>query len=58
MDRTEIGVRALASHELEMYQPAGRIVDEDQQGASITPVFEPTVVAAIDLDQLSECFTA
>jgi hypothetical protein len=40
-----------------MYQPAGRIVDEDQQRTGIASVFKPAMVAAIDLDQLSKCFT-
>ena len=57
MDRAEIAVRALAARELQMHQPAGRIVNEDQQRAGITPVLKPTVVAAINLDQLSERFT-
>ena len=56
--RAEVAVRALAPYESKLHQSAGRIVDEDKQGAGITPALEPTMIAAVDLDQLSECLTA
>ena len=46
----EVAVRALAQYELQMHQPTGRVIDKDQQCAGITPVLEPTMVAAINLD--------
>ena len=38
--------------------PTGRVVDEDKQRTGVTPLFEPAMVAAIDLDQLAEGLTA
>ena len=49
----EVGVRALARHEAQLHQLAGRIVDEDQQRARLATLLEPAVVAAVDLDQLT-----
>ena len=47
--RVEIGESRLAPDELQMHQPAGRIVDEHQQGALRPAILEPPVLAAIDL---------
>ena len=49
----EVGGRALAGHEAQLHELAGGIVDEDQQSAGLTTVFEPAVLAAVDLDQLT-----
>ena len=37
-----------------MHQPAGRIVDEHQQGALRPAILEPPVLAAVDLDQFAD----
>jgi len=41
-----------------MQQPAGRITDEDEQGAFWTPVLKPPVMRAVDLHQLAETVRA
>src|SRR5271156_6418987 len=51
--RVEISESRLALDELQMHQPAGRIVDKHQQGALRPAVFEPPVLAAVDLDQFA-----
>ena len=40
----EIAERALGCDEAQLHQRAGGVVDEDEQGAGITPILEPTVV--------------
>ena len=49
----EVGGRALAWNEAQLHQPARRIVDEDQQCAGLPALFEPAVLAPVDLDQLT-----
>src|SRR5271156_5229017 len=51
--RVEISESRLALDELQMHQPAGRIVDKHQQGALRPAVLEPPVRAAVDLNQLA-----
>ena len=41
-----------------MHQPAGRVVDEDQQRAGRPAVLEPAVLAAVDLHQLAQAVAA
>ena len=52
--RMEIGKRRLALDKLQMHQPAGRVVDKHQQGALWPAVFEPPMLATIDLDQFAD----
>jgi hypothetical protein len=49
----EVRVRALAGYEAQLLEPARRIVDEHQQRTGSTAVLEPTMGAAIDLDQVA-----
>jgi hypothetical protein len=49
----EGGFRTLAESEFQMHETSCCVVDEDQQGTGIAPVFEPAMLAAIDLDQLA-----
>ena len=39
---------------MQMHQPAGGVVDEDQQTAHRSAIFEPTMLGAVDLDQLAD----
>lgn len=39
-----------------MHQPAGGVVDEDQQRAAVGTVFKPEVIGPIDLDELTDAF--
>ena len=55
--RMEIGEGRLALDELQVHQPAGRVVDEHQQGALGTPILEPPMLAAIDLHQFADAVT-
>ena len=34
--------------ELQMHQPAGRVVDKDKQGTGRAPILEPAVIRAVD----------
>ena len=52
--RPEIVEGALALDELQMHQPARRIVDVDEEGALRSPGLEPPVFRAINLDQLAK----
>ena len=54
--RMEIRFRALAGNEAQLHQLARSIIDKDQQRARICTIFEPTMLAAIDLDQLAIVF--
>ncbi len=58
LQRAEIAERALGRHELQMHQGAGRVVDEDEQGAGRSAILEPVMIRAIDLDQLAIAFPA
>src|SRR5664280_952581 len=49
---------ALALDKLQMHQPAGRIVNVDEQGALRTTGLEPPVLRAIDLDQFTDTLAA
>ena len=46
--------RAFLGYKAQLGQPAGGIVDEYQQTATRTALFEPGVIAAIDLNQFTE----
>jgi hypothetical protein len=37
-----------------MHQPAGRVVDEHQQGALRPAILEPPMLAAVDLHKLAD----
>src|SRR5437016_4075801 len=52
--RMEIGESRLALDKLQMHQPAGRVINEHQQGALRSTIFEPPMLAAIDLHQLAD----
>jgi hypothetical protein len=54
--RVKIGKGRLALDKLKMHQPAGRIVDEHEQGALWAAVLEPPMLAAIDLHQFADAF--
>ena len=54
----EVGEGALRRHEAQLHQPAGRIVDEDEQGARVGAILEPAVLAAVDLHQLAQGLAA
>lgn len=56
--RLEIIESALALDKLQMHQPAGRIVNVDEQGALRPTGLEPPVLRAIDLDQLTDTLAA
>src|SRR5258707_7584890 len=51
--RRKIIEGALALDKLQMHQPAGGIVDVDEQGAARPAALEPPVVRPVDLDQLA-----
>src|SRR5689334_9007127 len=50
----EISKGRLALDKLEMHQSAGRVIDEHQQGTLWSAIFEPPMLAAIDLHQLAD----
>ena len=52
--RMEIGESRLALDKLQMHQPAGRVINEHQQGALRSTIFEPPMLAAIDLHQFAD----
>src|SRR5690349_24466561 len=54
----EVGERALRRHEAQLHEPAGRVVDEDQQGARVGAILEPAVLAAVDLDEFAQGLAA
>jgi hypothetical protein len=58
LQRTEIAERALGFNKLKVHQGAGRIVDEDEQGAGRSAILEPVMIRAINLDQLAITFPA
>jgi hypothetical protein len=41
-----------------VHQPAGGVVDEDEQGALRAAILEPPVLRAVDLDQLADALAA
>ena len=52
----EIAEGALRCDKTQFHQGAGRIIDEDEQGAGIAAFLKPPVIRAVDLDQLAEAF--
>src|SRR3982751_3688480 len=52
--RMEIRERRLALDELQMHQPARRIIDKHQQGALRPAILKPPMLAAVDLNQLAD----
>src|SRR6202043_4102278 len=52
--RMEICECWLALDKLQMHQPAGRVINEHQQGALRSTIFEPPMLAAIDLHQFAD----
>ena len=48
----------LALDELEVHQPAGRVVNKDKQCALRAAVLEPPMLAAVDLHQFADAFAA
>src|ERR1700751_32097 len=52
--RMEIGESRLALDKLQMHQLAGRVINEHQQGALRSTIFEPPMLAAIDLHQFAD----
>ena len=54
----EVGEGALRAHEAQLHQPAGRIVDEDEQRAGVGAILEPAMLAAVDLHQLAQGLAA
>ena len=51
--RRKIVEGALALDKLQMHQPAGGVVDVDEQGALRSATLEPPVFRSVDLDQLA-----
>src|ERR1700745_1758832 len=52
--RMGVGESRLALDKLQMHQLAGRVINEHQQGASRSTIFEPPMLAAIDLHQFAD----
>src|ERR1700731_3449624 len=50
----EKGERRLTLDQLQMHQPAGRVIIVHQQGALRSTIFEPPMLAAIDLHQFAD----
>src|ERR687894_113416 len=58
LEGLEIGEGALRGHEAQLHQPAGCIIDEDEQRAGVGAVLEPAMLAAVDLDQFAQGLAA
>src|SRR6267378_15629 len=56
--RRKIVEGALALDKLQMHQPAGGVVDVDEQGAARPATLEPPVLRPVDLDQLAQTIAA
>src|SRR5829696_9113021 len=54
----EVGEGTLRRHEAQLHEPAGRIVDEDEQRARVGAILEPAMLAAVDLHQLAQGLAA
>ena len=54
LTRGEVVERRLRACESKLQKLAGRVIDEDKQRAAWASIFEPVMVAAIDLDELAE----
>src|SRR3712207_8449722 len=50
----EVGERALRRHEEQPHEPAGGVVDEDEERARVGAILEPAVLAAVDLHELAQ----
>ena len=55
--RLEVGGGSLTRHEAQLHEPAGRVIDKDQQRAGLGAILESTVLTSIDLDQLTVALT-
>lgn len=58
LQSAEATERTLGFGEFQMHQRACRIINEDEQGAGRTALFEPVMVRPVDLDQLAIAFPA
>src|ERR687894_782004 len=58
LEGLEIGEGALRGHEAQLHQPAGGIIDEDEQRAGVGAILEPALRAAVDLDELAQGLAA
>src|SRR3979490_2062257 len=56
--RCKIVEGALALDKLQMHQPAGGVVNVDEQGALRSAALEPPVLRSVDLDQLAHAVPA
>src|ERR1700752_3061995 len=56
--RRKIVKGALALDKLQMHQPAGGIVNIDEQGAARPTTLEPPMLRPVDLDQLAQAVAA
>src|SRR5712672_1375492 len=56
--RRKIVEGALALDKLQMHQPAGGIVNVDEQGAARPATLEPPMLRPVDLDQLAQTIAA
>src|SRR4051794_6021693 len=54
----EVGKGTFRGHEAQLQQPAGCIVDEDEQRARVRPILEPAMLAAVELHELAQGFAA
>jgi hypothetical protein len=56
--RTEVVERRFRRHEARLHEAAGGVIDEGEQRAGRAAVFEPCMLRAIDLHQLTEALAA
>ena len=56
--RLEVREARLGRDEVQLHQSARRIIDVDQQRAGFGAILEPGVIAAVDLDQLTDAGSA
>src|ERR1700738_5283681 len=52
--RCKIVEGALALDKLQMHQPAGGVIDVDEQGATRPTTLEPPMIRPVNLDQLAQ----
>lgn len=50
LKRFYIAESALGFDKSQFHQRAGRVINEDEQGAGITSIFKPEMIRAVDLD--------
>jgi hypothetical protein len=48
--RGKVAERALRRHKAQLHQHAGRVINEDEQGAGTGPILEPAMIRTVDLD--------